>query len=114
MKKLIINQHKVLILHTIVKSQSGFPVQNVKISFQIHGKHILNAGGSMIEVVGENYKEQLISVNKIKFEKSLDKDLERRDFTVNAMALELISKSNKAEKNYKIVDLFEISDLSAS
>ena len=40
--------------------------------------------------------------DEIKFEKVLDKDLERRDFTINAMAL----KITQGSKDYKVVDLF--------
>lgn len=40
--------------------------------------------------------------DEVKFAKKLEEDLERRDFTINAMALEIINK-----KEYKIIDLFE-------
>ncbi|RLC37189.1 hypothetical protein DRH27_04110, partial [Candidatus Falkowbacteria bacterium] len=45
--------------------------------------------------------------DKIRFEDKLDKDLERRDFTINAMAIKLKVKSRKLKVNdYEIVDLF--------
>ena len=45
--------------------------------------------------------------DSIKFEDSLDKDLERRDFTINAMALKLKVESLKLKENdYEIIDLF--------
>ncbi|MBI4779406.1 CCA tRNA nucleotidyltransferase [Candidatus Falkowbacteria bacterium] len=48
--------------------------------------------------------------DKITFEDSLEKDLSRRDFTVNAMAMKLKVKSEKLkadeEKNFEIIDLF--------
>lgn len=40
--------------------------------------------------------------DEVKFAKKLEEDLERRDFTVNAMALEIISK-----KDFKIIDFFD-------
>jgi len=39
--------------------------------------------------------------DEIKFAKTLEEDLERRDFTVNAMAIDFTD-----DKNYKIIDLF--------
>lgn len=44
--------------------------------------------------------------NAVKFTPSLKEDLARRDFTVNAMALQ-IDINNKNSKSYKIVDLFK-------
>lgn len=43
--------------------------------------------------------------DEIKFEDNLEKDLERRDFTMNAMAVEVESEKSKV-KNFKIIDLF--------
>jgi poly(A) polymerase/tRNA nucleotidyltransferase (CCA-adding enzyme) len=43
--------------------------------------------------------------DKIKFTPKLDKDLARRDFTVNAMAIRIINQELKI-KNYEIIDLF--------
>lgn len=43
--------------------------------------------------------------DEIKFTPSLEEDLKRRDFTVNAMALQIKSEKLKV-KNYEIVDLF--------
>ncbi|MFC1789368.1 CCA tRNA nucleotidyltransferase [Patescibacteria group bacterium] len=43
--------------------------------------------------------------DEIKFAKTLEEDLKRRDFTVNAMALELITKGKK--QNIKVIDLFD-------
>lgn len=42
--------------------------------------------------------------DEVKFEDSLDLDLERRDFTINAMAAKV--ESQKEINNYKITDLF--------
>ena len=46
--------------------------------------------------------------DEVRFEDSLDKDLERRDFTINAMALKLKVQSAKlkVEKEEEIIDLF--------
>lgn len=45
--------------------------------------------------------------DEIKFEDQLDKDLERRDFTINAMALKLKVKSEKLKvEESEIIDLF--------
>ncbi|NTW22670.1 CCA tRNA nucleotidyltransferase [Candidatus Falkowbacteria bacterium] len=45
--------------------------------------------------------------DEVKFEDAVDKDLARRDFTINAMALKLLSgKSELAESDYEIIDLF--------
>ncbi|MDD5071505.1 MAG: CCA tRNA nucleotidyltransferase [Patescibacteria group bacterium] len=45
--------------------------------------------------------------DQVKFEDSLEKDLERRDFTINAMAVKLKTKSEKLKgDDCEIVDLF--------
>ncbi len=48
--------------------------------------------------------------DKITFEDSLEKDLSRRDFTINAMAMKLKVKSEKLkvkeEKEFEIIDIF--------
>lgn len=47
--------------------------------------------------------------DEIKFEDSLEKDLERRDFTINAMAISITAHSPQLtaqEKSYKLIDLF--------
>lgn len=41
--------------------------------------------------------------DEIKFEDTLDKDLERRDFTINAMALSYLEKG---DNGYEVIDLF--------
>jgi len=51
--------------------------------------------------------------DKVEFSGKLEDDLARRDFTINAMALQIsnlksqISKSQLKSQNYKIIDLFE-------
>lgn len=44
--------------------------------------------------------------NEVKFTPNLKEDLSRRDFTVNAMALQTKNEKRKT-KNYKLIDLFE-------
>src|SRR3989338_1074739 len=48
--------------------------------------------------------------DEVKFEDELEKDLSRRDFTVNAMALKLKVESKKLKveeaKDYEIIDIF--------
>lgn len=45
--------------------------------------------------------------DNIKFEDSLDKDLERRDFTINAMAIKVENQKSKAKsQKFEVVDLF--------
>jgi len=46
--------------------------------------------------------------DQVKFAKSLDEDLARRDFTVNAIAMEVQSEKLKAKsEKFKIIDLFD-------
>ncbi len=45
--------------------------------------------------------------DEIKFAKTLAEDLGRRDFTINAIALKLKSKSEKGKIKYSIIDLFD-------
>ncbi len=42
----------------------------------------------------------------VKFAKTLEEDLSRRDFTVNAMAIKLITKKEKLKTDFEVVDLF--------
>jgi len=44
--------------------------------------------------------------DEVFFEDKLDKDLERRDFTINAMALKVKSGKLKVESDFDLVDLF--------
>jgi poly(A) polymerase/tRNA nucleotidyltransferase (CCA-adding enzyme) len=44
--------------------------------------------------------------DKVKFAKTLEEDLSRRDFTTNALALKLQTKNYKLKTDYEIVDLF--------
>lgn len=44
--------------------------------------------------------------DEVKFAKTLEKDLSRRDFTMNAIALRVKSQKSKVESQYEIVDLF--------
>ncbi len=47
--------------------------------------------------------------DKVKFAKTLEEDLSRRDFTVNAMAIEIKNQEsrNKKQTNFEIIDLFD-------
>ncbi len=44
--------------------------------------------------------------DSVRFAESLEEDLKRRDFTINAMALEVETKKNKSE-TIKLIDLFD-------
>lgn len=44
--------------------------------------------------------------DEIKFAKTLEEDLARRDFTVNAIAMDLIKKPKSRQKEYKLIDPF--------
>lgn len=44
--------------------------------------------------------------DEIRFETEIDKDLERRDFTINAMAMKVASRESKVKSQYEIIDLF--------
>ncbi|TSC94080.1 MAG: poly(A) polymerase [Parcubacteria group bacterium Licking1014_1] len=44
--------------------------------------------------------------DEVKYAKTLEEDLSRRDFTINAMALE-VKKSKTKNQKYEVVDLFE-------
>lgn len=45
--------------------------------------------------------------DEIKFAKTLEEDLARRDFTVNAIAMDLVEKSKGRQKLYKLIDPFD-------
>ena len=44
--------------------------------------------------------------DKVKWAKTLKEDLKRRDFTINAMAMEIKQSSNLKLKSFRIIDLF--------
>jgi len=66
---------------------------------------------SVVEITtyrSENKYSDFRHPDEIKFETELDKDLERRDFTINAMALALADEGEIRidDKQFKLVDLF--------
>lgn len=44
--------------------------------------------------------------DKVEFTRSLEEDLNRRDFTINAIALKLKTKNEKLKNEYEIIDLY--------
>lgn len=45
--------------------------------------------------------------DKVEFAKNIEEDLNRRDFTINAMALKMTSSKSENKDSYEIIDLFD-------
>lgn len=90
--------------------ENDFGTVGVKVEKFIQSKLLKeNREHDVIEVTTYRIESQYSDrrrPDEIKFAKTLEEDLSRRDFTMNAIALRVKSQKSKAKRDYELVDLF--------